>query len=76
MSFVEQESIVIVLANLIVRSDKRKLGVAKMLMKEAERVCKNWGFDELYLLVNQNNNRARKLYKTAGILTLIINLLY
>jgi len=62
----DSEEVVIVLSNLAVRPDKRKLGVARMLLEESEGVVKEWGYKSIYLLVDSLNARAQTLYKKRG----------
>lgn len=54
------------LSNLAVRADYRRQGIAQQLLQAAERVALNWGFQDLYLHVLENNYKARRLYAKEG----------
>ena len=43
--------------------DKRRLGIAKKLTLECEKLAKDWGYNELYLLVDSENMNAINFYK-------------
>jgi len=69
ISFLSEDSeevVVVVLSNLAVRPDKRKLGVARRMMEESERLVKEWGYSSIFLLVDSLNTRAQTLYKKRG----------
>ena len=51
------------LSNLATNAQKRNRGIAKTLCEECEGLVKEWGFTELYLLVESENEAARKLYQ-------------
>ena len=53
-----------VLSNLAVSSQARRRGVAATLCQELEETAKEWGYQELYLVVEEANASARKLYET------------
>ncbi|CAN0306626.1 unnamed protein product [Pylaiella littoralis] len=56
-----------ILANLAVaRSERQAKGLAKRLVKQCEDASKKWGYDEVLLLVEENNQRARRLYTKLG----------
>lgn len=54
------------LSNLAVLEDYRQQGVAQQLLRVCERVALDWGYQDLYLHVLENNARARRLYSKAG----------
>lgn len=54
------------LSNLAVQVSCRRRGVARQLLKAAEQLALEWGFQELYLHVMADNARARSLYKNMG----------
>jgi len=53
-------------SNLAVQHEYRRQGVAQRLLLTCERVALEWGFQELYLHVLENNFQARRLYRKAG----------
>ncbi|CAN0414262.1 unnamed protein product, partial [Laminaria digitata] len=55
-----------ILANLAVARAARRKGLAKRLVKRCEDEAKEWGYDEVLLLVEENNQRAKKLYQKLG----------
>ncbi|WP_353931312.1 GNAT family N-acetyltransferase [Okeanomitos corallinicola TIOX110] len=54
------------LSNLAVHPKYRRHGLASSLLTSCERVCQNWGFEDLYLHVLENNHQARQLYFKMG----------
>jgi ribosomal protein S18 acetylase RimI-like enzyme len=55
------------LANLAVRSDQRRCGVAQALIRAGENYVASTGqSDDLYLHVMEDNRSARQLYLKAG----------
>ncbi|HEY9878005.1 MAG TPA: GNAT family N-acetyltransferase [Leptolyngbyaceae cyanobacterium] len=54
------------LSNLAVHPQFRRQGVAQQLLKTCERVALDWGFQDLYLHVMEDNLQARHLYHKAG----------
>jgi ribosomal protein S18 acetylase RimI-like enzyme len=50
------------LSNLAVHPKYRRHGVASGLLINCEKVCREWGFQDLYLHVLENNHQARQLY--------------
>jgi ribosomal protein S18 acetylase RimI-like enzyme len=52
--------------NLAVHTQFRRQGIAQQLLKSCEQVAKNWGFNELYLHVLENNQQAQNLYHKMG----------
>lgn len=54
------------LSNLAVRPTYRRRGVANQLLLSCERVALEWGFQDLYLHVLENNHQARQLYFKLG----------
>mmetsp|Transcript_30179 Transcript_30179/g.43103 ORF Transcript_30179/g.43103 Transcript_30179/m.43103 type:complete len:291 (-) Transcript_30179:101-973(-) len=59
-------AIVLVLANLSVRIDQRKKGIARTLLKACDDFTKELGSEEIYLLVDSENEAAQKLYRSSG----------
>jgi GNAT superfamily N-acetyltransferase len=55
---------IVVLSNLAVSPQARRRGIAKTLCQEALAMVAEWGFTELYLLVEEANVAARSLYET------------
>lgn len=54
------------LSNLAVLAECRRQGVALKLLQTCERIALDWGFQEVYLHVLENNHQARRLYWKAG----------
>ncbi|MBD2259224.1 GNAT family N-acetyltransferase [Pseudanabaena sp. FACHB-2040] len=54
------------ISNLAVHSEFRRQGVAQLLLKTCESIALEWGFDDLYLHVMEDNLQARQLYRKAG----------
>jgi ribosomal protein S18 acetylase RimI-like enzyme len=54
------------LSNLAVQVDCRKHGVAQRLLQACEEKALEWGFENIYLHVLENNYSARRLYRKAG----------
>lgn len=54
------------ISNLAVRLSCRRRGVARQLLLECERTALEWGFQDIYLHVLENNHQARQLYLKAG----------
>jgi ribosomal protein S18 acetylase RimI-like enzyme len=54
------------LSNLAVKTEYRHRGVAQELLKTCERIALDWGFEDLYLHVLENNDAAQRLYWRAG----------
>jgi ribosomal protein S18 acetylase RimI-like enzyme len=54
------------LANLAVRSDQRRCGVAQALIKASEEYISTCQYRDLYLHVMEDNRSARQLYLKAG----------
>ncbi len=50
------------LSNLAVHPSYRRLGVASSLLVRCEEISQEWGFQDLYLHVLENNYHARQLY--------------
>lgn len=62
------------LSNLAVLAESRRRGVALQLLHTCERVAIDWGFQEIYLHVLENNHQARRLYWKAGYRLKAINI--
>lgn len=56
----------VVIANLAVDRERRRQGVGKKLVAEAEAAAKEWSYDYVWLLVEKNNTRAQRLYRKLG----------
>lgn len=54
------------ISNLAVRKSCRRKGVAGQLLLKCERTALEWGFQDLYLHVLENNHQARQLYLKTG----------
>jgi ribosomal protein S18 acetylase RimI-like enzyme len=54
------------IADLAVREDSRRMGIATTLLKHIEDFAFKHGFDELYLHVEAFNEAARRLYLKNG----------
>jgi len=55
-----------VIANLAVDRECRRQGVGRKLVAEAEATAREWGYDYIWLLVEEDNERAQKLYRKMG----------
>ena len=65
-SLVNEDKLVMVLSNLVVRRDKRNLGHAKQLIKSCEIIARDFLFKEVFLMVDSENVPAQRLYKKMG----------
>jgi ribosomal protein S18 acetylase RimI-like enzyme len=54
------------LSNLAVDPKYRRHGVASGLLRSCEQVSQEWGFQDMYLHVLENNHQARRLYFKLG----------
>lgn len=54
------------LSNLAVNSKYRRHGVASHLLMSCEQISQEWGFQDLYLHVLENNYQAKQLYFKLG----------
>ena len=54
------------LSNLAVRAECRRQGIAYELLQRCEAVGKQWGLEDMYLHVRENNVAARRLYERCG----------
>ncbi|WP_392531196.1 GNAT family N-acetyltransferase [Nostoc sp. C117] len=54
------------LSNLAVHPKYRRYGVASALLISCEKISQEWGFQDLYLHVLENNHQARQLYFKLG----------
>ena len=50
------------LSNLAVHPGYRRLGVGSSLLRHCEQISQEWGFQDLYLHVLENNHHACQLY--------------
>ncbi|KYC40158.1 GCN5 family acetyltransferase [Scytonema hofmannii PCC 7110] len=65
-SWTEVSRSVLYLSNLAVHPTYRRQGAASSLLLACEQVALNWGFQDLYLHVLENNHEARHLYLKLG----------
>lgn len=54
------------LSNLAVQAEYRGHGVAQRLLQACEQMALDWGFENIYLHVLEDNASARRLYRKAG----------
>jgi ribosomal protein S18 acetylase RimI-like enzyme len=54
------------LSNLAVHTTRRRQGVAGKLLLSCEQIARNWGFEDLFLHVLEDNHQARQLYLKLG----------
>jgi ribosomal protein S18 acetylase RimI-like enzyme len=54
------------LSNLAVHPKYRRRGIASGLLMKCEKFSHEWGFDDLYLHVLENNHQAQQLYFKLG----------
>jgi ribosomal protein S18 acetylase RimI-like enzyme len=57
---------IVVLSNLAVSLSARGKGIAGQICNETELLAKSWGYNEIWLLVESENEAARKLYEKIG----------
>ena len=55
-----------IISNLIVSSQMRRKGIAKLLTVRAEKIVKSFAYKNIYLFVNVENIPAIRLYKSRG----------
>jgi hypothetical protein len=58
------------MSNLVVSRQYRRKGIAEILVKEVEKLCQEWGYEECFLYVEKRNSPAVKLYQKLGYQTL------
>uniref|UniRef100_A0A7S4KAF5 WW domain-containing protein n=1 Tax=Guillardia theta TaxID=55529 RepID=A0A7S4KAF5_GUITH len=66
----ENYGLIPVLSNLAVSERSRGSGLGRRLCQECESIVKSWGFREIFLLVEEQNVAARKLYESLGYQTI------
>ena len=55
------------MSNVAVSPRWRRRGIAELLVKEIERLVRiEWGYDDVYLYVEQRNKPAVRLYQKLG----------
>jgi ribosomal protein S18 acetylase RimI-like enzyme len=54
------------LSNLAIAESYRRQGGASQLLQACEAIALDWGFQDLYLHVLENNRPARRLYYKEG----------
>ncbi len=45
---------------------RRNKGIGQTIMNELRRICENDGFEEIFVITDENNIAARRLYVSAG----------
>lgn len=54
------------ISNVAIAHSHRRQGIALALLKACEPIARQWGYQDLYLHVLENNQAARGLYEKAG----------
>uniref|UniRef100_A0A7S4JM75 N-acetyltransferase domain-containing protein n=1 Tax=Prymnesium polylepis TaxID=72548 RepID=A0A7S4JM75_9EUKA len=54
------------MSNLVVAPSHRRRGIGTRLLREVEASASSWGFDEMILMVDVDNESARDFYDGAG----------
>lgn len=54
------------ISNLAVSPNCRRQGIARKLLSKCEQIAREWGFEELYLHVLEDNHVAKQLYLNSG----------
>ncbi|NJO41273.1 MAG: GNAT family N-acetyltransferase [Cyanobacteria bacterium CRU_2_1] len=54
------------ISNLAVHADYRRQGIAQQLLQMCDRIALDWGFQDIYLHVLEDNHHARRLYQRSG----------
>lgn len=54
------------ISNLAVQENHRRQGIAHQLLATCDKIARDWGYQEIYLHVLENNHAARRLYWKAG----------
>ncbi|NEO27737.1 MAG: GNAT family N-acetyltransferase [Kamptonema sp. SIO4C4] len=54
------------ISNLAVSTYHRRQGIGRQLLLSCEPVAQEWGFQEIYLHVLENNEKAKQLYRSLG----------
>jgi ribosomal protein S18 acetylase RimI-like enzyme len=54
------------ISNLAVRRSYRRCGVAQKLLLTCDQTAMEWGYQDIYLHVLENNHQARQLYLKTG----------
>lgn len=54
------------ISNVAIAHPHRRRGIALDLLKACEPIVRQWGYQDLYLHVLENNQAARRLYEKAG----------
>mmetsp|Transcript_3213 Transcript_3213/g.11647 ORF Transcript_3213/g.11647 Transcript_3213/m.11647 type:complete len:102 (+) Transcript_3213:142-447(+) len=56
------------ISNMAVQESYRRNGLAKSLLRQAHRIGRWWGYEDVYLHFDKGNKGAEKLYRSAGYL--------